>query len=335
MKTIVILIWVFGCYGLFAQDNTFQISIQIIDQETKKGVADVGMSLLNLGAGTTDKDGMVRIPIPQGTETVELQIAKGFEIVNPPGPRLPVPGSTNAILQFWVKTVFLEDMKTKIDRLLTEKRELEGLTESLKTENDLLLEKNKHLTSAQTSLQDSIRQITLRIDSLQHKLQTVGREITVYKLAIFDRISRNYHQFLNAMLDMEMSLRNVSQAFIQEAALRQFNRQVENLNQARNGMHENHLSYIEAVEKYWDKNTSLTLKSLYDQALLNTYGKVILPLNEKLIARLNEAWNGHKPRILVQRKAVKSTEKALVGLHQELEDLQLIANELMVLLKET
>ena len=334
MKFIYALVCVLlPCQLLLAQGNTFRLSLQIIDQKTKQGVAKKGISLLRLGAGTTDSDGVAIITIPSHTQVVELQVPPGFEIVDPPGPIMPVPASEEVVVKFWVNEVQLNKMEAQIDYLKQERDSITTLANRLELKNQLLENQINQLTSENVALRDSVREVSQQIDVLNNKASTIDQEIAQYKLAFYDKISSNYQQFLNALLDMEVALGNVSEAFTQEGELRNFNDRINALNQARNSMHENHLAYVKVAEKYWNKEISLKLMGLYKQALYNTYNDVILPLNDELIATLRDTWNGNKPRIFVQRKAVKRTDKALEELHEEIEDLKGKASEVLKLLE--
>jgi uncharacterized FlaG/YvyC family protein len=303
--------------------GTYRVSIKIIDEDTQKEVPKLGISLMEngrgLGVGTTDGNGIATIIIPRTTRNITLVLtSKDIEIKYPRGgeTHAPSPEIENPTVEFLVKTSLFRMMALQIEHLSQEKKELENLADSLKLK----------MYSDQISFKDSLEKIS---DQINHLLI----EITNKKLALYSEISNNYLQFLNAILDMELTLKQVSNTFIQEGELRNFNRQIEILNHARNSMHENHLAYVQVVEKYWNSDSSEKLKGLYHQALQNTYGDIILPLNEELISKLKDSWNGNKPRILVQRKAVKSTKKALTKLHDEIEELKITADEVLALLE--
>lgn len=307
---------------LFAQGKALHLKIQVINQKTKIGVATKGISLLPSGSGTTDSDGKATITIPSHTKEIELQVPPGFEIVNPPGPRSSVPDDKELVVRFWVNEVRLERMEAQIVHLKQERDVAVALASELELKNQQLGVQTKHLTSENAALQDSLREISEKIEAVNNQVLTLDQEIAQYKLAFYDKISTNYQQFLNALLDMEVALSYVSQAFTREGELRNFNERINALNLARNEMHENHLAYVKVVEEHWNKETSLHLSNLYEQALHKIYGNIILPLNDELIATLRDTWNGNKPRIFVQRKAVKRTNKALEKLHQEIDQLE-------------
>jgi len=326
---------------VFAQPGPKSVTIQVIDQSTQAGLARKGVSLLNVGSGVTDDNGLVRVTIPNGITTIELQLPPGFEIVNPPGPIQNVPSSANAVVKFWVKTALLENMKAQIDQLIRDKQNLSKSVNDLETELASLQDLNKELLSNSAGKQDSIERVRTQmrikdqvIDSLSRKVMDVDSKIGDYKLAIFSEISRNYQQFLNAMLNMEMNLKDIKGAFINEGELKNFNSIVEILNVARDDLHEKHLAYIEAAETYWNKGVSAKLSGLYNQAIVNTYGNLIIPLNEDLVGRLKAAWSGKQSRLVAQKQARKSLKKVLPKLRQEIEDMERIAEEVFVQLKE-
>ncbi len=318
---------------LFGQGEVFHLNIQVIDSKTKTGVSKKGISLLPLGVGTTDSDGRAVITIPKNTKMVELNVPPGFEIVDPPGPILPVPASEDVVIKFWVNEIQARMMAEEIDRLKQEKDNAAALASSLELKNRLLESQISHLSEENVTLQDSVKAISKQIEAAHHQVSAIDQEIGQYRLAFYDKISNNYQKFLNALLDMQEALKHVSQAFIQEGDLRNFNDRITALNQARNSMHEDHLANVKVVEKYWSKETSIKLMGLYDQALHNTYDDVILPLNNDLIAKLNATWNGNKPRIFAQRKAVKHTKEALKNLQQEIQNLRTQASEVLKLLE--
>ncbi|MEB2774058.1 hypothetical protein SYJ56_02000 [Algoriphagus sp. D3-2-R+10] len=323
MKLIfAFIITLFTIHIGYAQD-TYRVSIRIIDEETQKEVPNLGINIIEngkgIGAGTTDGNGIASIIIPRTTRNITLILTSSdIEIKYPRGgeTHAPSPEIENPTIEFLVKTSAFRMLSLEIAQLSQEKKQLETLADSL----------NKRMLAEQISFKDSLETINLKINSL-------FSEITNKKQGIYAEITNNYLQFLNAILDMEETLKYVSNTFTQEGELRNLNRQIEILNHARNKMHENHLSYVQVVEQYWDKNTSLRLSMLYKQALENTYGEVILPLNEELISKLKDSWNGNKPRIIVQRKAVKSTNLALLKLHEEIEDLRYQADEVLPLLE--
>lgn len=317
-----LLLIFFQTQFVYAQNSHYSVSIKIIDEDTQKEVPRLGISLLEngrgLGVGTTDGNGIATISIPRTTRSITLVLpSKDIVIKYPKGgeTHAPSPDIENPIVEFLITTSRFKMMTLQIEYLSQEKKELQMLADSLQ----------EKMFSEQISFKDSLEKVNHRINSLLI-------EITSKKLAIYSEISDNYLQFLNAILDMEQSLKHVASAFTHEGELRNFNHQIEILNQARNSMHENHLAYVQVVEQYWNKATALKLRSLYRHALENTYGDIILPLNDELIAKLKATWNGNKPRIFVQRKAVKSTKKALAKLQDEIEDMEDTAEEVLALL---
>ncbi len=323
MKLIItFIITLFISHIGYTQD-TYRVSIRIIDEDTQREVPKLGISIIEngkgIGAGTTDGNGIASISIPRTTRNITLILTSAdIEIKYPRGgeTHAPSPDIENPTIEFLVKTSAFRMMALEIEQLSQEKKQLELLADSLKTS----------MLSEQISFKDSLEIISLKISSL-------FSEITDKKQGIYAEITDNYLQFLNAILDMEQTLKYVSNTFTQEGELRNLNRQIEILNHARNKMHENHLSYLQVVEQYWDKSISRRLGMLYKQALENTYGDVILPLNDELISKLKDSWNGNKPRIIVQRKAVKSTNLALLKLHEEIKDLRYQADEVLSLLE--
>lgn len=316
------------------------ISVQILNVHTQQGISQKNISLLNVGTRATDRNGLLKINIPEGTNTIELQTPPGFEIVSPPGPIMPVPASENVIVKFWVKTALLENMQKEIDQLLKDK---EGLTQQVKQmgiELEKLQQLNQNLETMSQGTQDSVALIKTKItekdaiiDSLEKKVTDVDSRIGDYKLAIYSEITRNYQHFLNAILNMEMALADVRGAFVNEGELKHFNSKIEALNIARDDMHEKHLAYIEAAEKYWDTGISSQLQSMYHQAIIQTYQHLIIPLNQDLISQLKNAWSGRNSRIIAQKKAGKNLKKMRPKLRQEIEDLERIAQQVFEQLK--
>ncbi|MEX2513041.1 MAG: hypothetical protein WD398_09055 [Cyclobacteriaceae bacterium] len=307
---------------LLQAQGIYSVRIKVIDEDSRREVPNLGINLeengQGLGTGTTDGNGIATITIPRTTRTLKLVLSsREIEIVSPIGgeTHAPSPEIDNPLIEFYVKTSQFRMMALQIEQLSREKKQLEDLSNSLQ----------KRLSTDQSIYKDSLEMIKGRIAKLMV-------EIDDKKSNIFSAISDNYLQFLNAILDMERMLGNVSPIFTQEGALRNFNRQIETLNLARNSMHENHLAYIQVVGQHWDKKTADKLMGLYTQALENTYGNTLLPLNDDFIAYLKASWNGDKPRLSVQRKAKKNTEKALPKLHEEITIMEVLGKEVLAVL---
>lgn len=321
-------------FGLLDNIHSQVITVQVLDVNTQQGIPQRNISLLNIGTRATDRNGLLKINIPPGTQTLELQAPPGYEILTPPGPILPVPASEEIIVKFWIKTAIIENMQKRIDQLLIDKETLNKNVEELEAELERLRDLNLQLERSNQGNKDSVGQVRAiiaqkdgLIDSLKQVANEVNGQIEDYKYAMYASITQNYQKFLNGILNMEAALEDVRGAFTYESELKNFNTTIEALNFARDDMHEKHLGYIEAGKKYWSENISAQLSSLYDQAITKTYGDLIIPLNKDLISYLNDAWRGKKSRLRARKKARKNLKTMLPKLRQEIEDMERIAKE--------
>ena len=336
-------------YGNSIQNNfgTISANVWALEQASKPGhyCPDIGCQytarnfpkkylLAKRGDSSYRQNGLLKISIPPGTKTLELQAPIGYEISSPPGPILPVPADEEVIVKFWIKTAILENMQRQIDQLLMDKQSLQRTVGDLELELEKYKELNQELEKSSQGNRDSVGQVKSLIaqrdgviDSLKQLVAEVDGQIDDYKFAMYSKITQNYQKFLNAILNTEHALKHIKGAFVNAGELKNLNATIETLNSARDDMHENHLAYIEAGRKYWDGSIATQLTSLYDQAIKQTYGDLIIPLNENLISHLNNAWNGKQSRLVAQKKARKNIKKMLPKLRQEIEDMERIAKE--------
>ena len=313
------------------------VSVQVVDVETNRGIPRIGVELLGLGSGITDSDGIVRIPVPEGTKVLELQPPQGFKVLTPPGPIQPVPSSDEVLVKFWLDVGALKVLQAQIDQLSNQQKALETSLSTVEREREFLQQQLDSLEGrsgiAMDSLQKEIIAQVAVIDSLSKKLTQVKADISSTKLQIYEDISHNYNTFLNAILNFSQGLKTVSYAFINAQELEAFNGYILALNEARDEMHEYHDSYIETAGQYWSRATAQELEKMYDLALQEAYGDIILPLNDLLLKEIRSAWAKEKNRNIAQRNAKKPTKEAKKNLDEALDRLQIQAKKVLDLLE--
>lgn len=317
----------------FAQPTVFRLTLQVVDAETNRGIPRVGVELIGLGSGVTNSQGIAQIPIPAGTPQVQLQAPNGFQVLTPPGPILPVPGSEEVIVKFYIKAGDLELLREQVRELYGEQASLQNSLDSLKNVNSQLQNRLSAVVSNRDSLLNLNEIQVMSISKLDKKLETVTSEYDQVRLKIYGNISENYNQFLNAILNFHMQLKSYKLAFRNPGELEQFNAKIETLSEARDAMHEKSPGYLEIVRQYWDKDDAIELEMLYDQALIRTYETYVLPLNKTLIQELKASWSGQKMRFAAQKAAKKPTEKAIQGLKVEIGSLKIQADKVLKRLK--
>jgi len=344
LKSLIIslafLLYAFG--PCFSQESPITIRIQIIDVNTKKGIEQTGVHLSGKSS-TTDNNGFVRITLPKGVQVLELQTPAGYEINSPPGPTLPVPNSENAVVQFWVKTAAFEKMQEELNELRQEKNNLTSRVGNLSKELDSMTTNYENLSSNSQVLEKTLTQLSksikgkdLLIDSLKQKSDSIENRMGEYKRVIFKKISTNYKRFHNDLLDMELNLINIKNAFINPGEVDLFNKKIDSLNSSRNALDEEHMDYVKTTKLYWNKEAAVHLDSLYDIALINIYERLIIPLNKVVIQNLNDAWQGEKCRMCVQRKTRTYLKKTTLGkLRKEIEDMEQVAEKVLSILSKS
>ena len=198
-----------------------RVTIQIIDADTDRGISQIGVELLGLGSGVTDSDGMVRIPIPPGTNTVELQPPRGYKVLTPPGPVQPVPNSEEVLVKFWLDIGALKVLQQEIRRLSNRQESLESVLDSVKEANSTLQTQVASMETANRSQVEALKIEQLAIiDSLQKSLVQVQSEIAETKLSIYRDISQNYNSFYDAIANFTEGLRHAKYALYQYARCR-------------------------------------------------------------------------------------------------------------------
>ena len=326
-------IFFFALIGLplFGQDV---VTVQVVDVDTKRGISGIKVELLNMGSGKTDDEGFVRIPIPPGTEKVELQPPKGFSIFSPPGPIGNVPNSEESWITFYLNIGVLKELQRQIRVLSSLQNTLESSLDSVRIQNGQLQNQMSSLASNADSLKSTNESQMALIDSLEQELIAVKGDIVQAKLDIYEDISNNYNSYLNAILNFTLGLQHAKLAFTNPAELAHLKERIDVLNEARDNMHEYYLGYLETVEQYWNKDLSKELEAVYDLALYETYEAVVLPLGEVLLDELRKAWNSQSPRIIAQKKAKKPTKEAKIRLDALNEQLQVQAQAVLAKLEK-
>ncbi len=305
-----------------AQPGSKVLRIQVVDVDTRRGLSRISVSLVGLGGGVTNSDGVVRIPIPDGVSEIELQAPAGFEVLDPPGPKQPVPANEEVVIKFYIQAGRLDQLNAQLRQLTQERSQLQNELTTIRDRQDSLQQAADRLVMDRDSLATLQRRQQDRLQRLEDSLQLVQSDIRSVKLEVYRDISENYQEYLNAVLNFREVLKNVRHAFTNPQELNLFNSYVENLNETRDALHEKHLGYLQTVGAYWQANERIELEQLYDLALEEVYDEVILPLNELLVAQLRAAWNKETPRIVAQRRAKKPTKEALRQLETRLEALQ-------------
>lgn len=304
------------------------VKVQFLDYESDRYVEGINIEMIPEASAITQNAGIAEFVLSASADEIEIIPPRGYKVMSPPNARLQIPRNETAVLKCWIKLVGIPDWTKIIQNLESEK---EKLDQELTQMNELVgsLKRNNR------QLADSVASRVRVIDSLQQRLLRIDSTIFNQKLQIVSSIDASYKQYLNAILNFSEQLRDVRPLFLNDQALVEFNRIVDKLNVQRDSLHENYMTYVSLIEKLWNPSLAIDLESVYDLALKEAYGAIIIPLNSSLISEITRARLGQKPRLAAMRKAKKPAKEAKNELDLRLGELQREADKTIKKLRST
>lgn len=321
-------------FFLSAQD--FILKGRIIDQQSQKGVPNLVVQIVGYSQGRTDSEGIFRIAIPKKVDNVKIEVSNNYKILSHLSGNVPVPRSSDVLVEMLVQ------------KLASENDQLQKEVERLKRQNRL---KTKQIESLQSTIEDSLKIYRKRVSS-QNKntnaerdslIQLVERLTTklesnfllVNKREAYQNISTDLLTYLTRLKDLRDWIAHADDVLLSEQAMNNFNKVIENYNQARDQLFIKQADYTDQIQKYWTDETLPTdLQKIYDLALKSIHDQHILTLKDTLLKSIGEFYTGKKARLVAKKEVKKQADTTTGNLLLPIRDLEQQVNTFNTILSK-
>ena len=305
---------------LLAYSQEVIFSGRIVDAATGAGVSGIRVRILDQGEGVTDDDGIFRIPLKKGTTEVQVELSKEWTVQYPREGKALVPLSSEARIEFEVKRLRSENalLLKEVERLKNEGRLKSAQIDSLRQ----VLEDSAAVFQERIALKTGIYQDSLRKSAVENEaLRLKLSELTGQLEQTFIRrnraearglISSELLAYLDRLKDLRDFLPHIRDVFLDNRASENFNKIVTRYNAAREPVNDNREARLAAARLYWpDELTEDELEEAYDLVLTDIHQRIILPLNDELVAHIRAAATGKTPRVAASKNAGKAADAAV------------------------
>ncbi len=209
---------------------------------------------------------------------------------------------------------------------------IEGTPVNLTQENKRLSQQIKLFTDTVSLLKNQIQISERYRDSLIAKLALVENNkklVESKQIALLDTIKTNLRdKILTSLgvyiddlknLDQFIKPKNVKDAFLFQQTRNELERLVDTYNDSRANLAKIQSAYLAGVQDYWGGKQRDMLADVYNYALVEINEEILTnEFNIKVIERIDASTKQHKPRIVMQPKAVQASKEIDINLKNKL-----------------
>lgn len=339
MKYILLFLTVISCqHGLFAQQRIFLGKVVGEDQERLSGL---DISIEGGNPTTTDDDGLFRIALSnedvrRGMVTLNVP---GYKIMRPEGGEAMLPLSQEMVTTVSVKKAGtspsqakIKELETKIKKLSTEKalkdNELQGKLaeiETIKKTHQANLQKAAAQLDSLNKVIETLRVEGSKIDNTLVELATQRKQL------FYNDLSETLLNYVDKLKNFRDWMPRISDVFLNDGAMSQFNAVVSSYNIARDSLYNKHKALETGLGQYWEQEKLvLRLEDVNDMALSEIHKAIVLDIvNAEIVSAMKDYATRKSSRPAAMKKAEKSAKHAESLLYMAIPKLEDKINQLL------
>lgn len=309
--------------------------------ESQQRLSGVNVSIEGGNPTMTDDDGLFRIALSKEDERrsmVTLNVP-GYKILSPTDGEAVLPRSQDWVTTFTVKKtgarapeVQVKELENKIKKLSAEKAVKDNELERRLAEIESL--KKTHQTDLQivSAQVDSLNKVIERLRTEGSNIERSLSELALQrKQLLYGELSQTLLNYLDKLKNLRDWMPRISDLFLNDAAITQFNAVISSYNGARDTLYNKHEVFEKNLGEYWQQESLvLRMEDVNGLALNEIHQAIVMDIiNQEILTDLKDYATRQTSRITAMKKAEKSAKHAESMLYVAIPKLEDKINQLL------